>query len=79
MPRSRAARMTHAQAEAFAASYPWSEDHPCEHGHLGCSDRDGGACLDEVLTIHSLDDTACPQGCGTIHDLGNCPGPKGGR
>lgn len=24
----------------------------CKYGHLGCSDRPGGRCLDEMLTQH---------------------------
>jgi|SoimicmetaTmtHPA_FD_contig_51_1630065_length_1057_multi_4_in_0_out_0_2 hypothetical protein len=25
-------------------------EHDCIHGHLGCSDREGGPCIDELLT-----------------------------
>jgi hypothetical protein len=24
--------------------------HPCQYGHLDCSTRDGGACVDEVMS-----------------------------
>ncbi len=32
-------------------------DQPCEYGHTGCSNLNGGACLDELLGIIERDGT----------------------
>lgn len=42
------------EANSFAARVRKS-DHSCKHGHFGCSDREGGRCLDEVFSSLGLD------------------------
>lgn len=34
---------------------------PCEHGHLGCAEVEGGPCVDEVLTRHEAADPDCEE------------------
>lgn len=50
---SKAERLSKAQRHKFLYFFddPYREDYPCENGHMGCSNRERGACLDEVLSI----------------------------
>ena len=34
----------------YDEAYMTDETWPCKYGHLNCSDRNGGTCLDETLT-----------------------------
>jgi hypothetical protein len=36
-------------------------DQPCEYGHFGCSDTEGGACSDELLGIIETEHEAAWQ------------------
>lgn len=48
--RSLAQRMEQDDVQKFLEEQRENEQ-PCEYGHMGCSNHEGGACMDELLHL----------------------------